>query len=116
MNRTRARFAFTIIEVIVALMMMGVAAAGLASALTGDRRLRDLAAAHSFAAGLARERLESLAALPCSPGASGTTSSAWGSEHWHAAASGSAWQLVDSLELRRSSAPLVIEARVACPE
>ena len=113
MNRRRA---FTLIEVLVALILMGVAAAGLVSALTGDRRLRDLAAAHLFAADRARERLESLAVLPCVAAASGASISAWGSERWTAAVSQSSWELADTLVLAHIAAPLVIRARVACPE
>jgi prepilin-type N-terminal cleavage/methylation domain-containing protein len=117
MNHGRARRAFTLIEVLVALIMMGVAATGLVSALTGDRRLRDLAAAHEFAADRARERIELLAALPCSSDASGSSVSAWGSERWRASSSQVAWYLTDSLiPTRRSAAPLVIVARVACPD
>jgi prepilin-type N-terminal cleavage/methylation domain-containing protein len=116
MNRRRARRAFTLIELLVALVIMCVAAAGLAGALTGDRRLRDSAAANAFAAGRARERIELLAALPCSPEASGASSSAWGSERWRAWSSSSTWHLTDSLVLRRSAAPVVIEAHVACPD
>ena len=49
------RRAFTLVELLVALIMVGVGVAGLVSALTGDRRLRDMAAAHAFAADRARE-------------------------------------------------------------
>ena len=115
MRQSRVRRAFTIVELLVALIIMGVAAAGLVGALTDDRRMRDLAGAHAFAADLARERLELLAALPCSQEASGTTASRWGSERWHAAPSRFSWSLTDSLSLDRSTATLVIEARVLCP-
>ncbi len=115
MKQARIPHAFTIIELLVALIIMGVAAAGLVGALTDDLRLRDLAGAHAFAAGLARERLELLAALPCSQDTSGTTASRWGSESWHAAPSRFSWSLTDSLHLNRSTLPLVIEARVLCP-
>ena len=116
MHRPRTRHAFTLVELLVALLLLGVAAEGLVSALTGDRRLRELAAAHSFAADRVRERLEQLAGLPCSPAASGTSGSAQVSEYWRASSSGFSWQLTDSLVLRGSTAPLVIEARVACPD
>jgi prepilin-type N-terminal cleavage/methylation domain-containing protein len=116
MNSRRAPRAFTIIEILVALILMGVAAAGLVSALTGDRRLRDLAASQTFAADRTRERLETLAALPCAAAASGTSASAWGSERWNASASQSSWQLTDTLSLVRVGAPLLVLARVGCPE
>ncbi len=110
------RRAFTIIEVLVALILMGVASAGLVTALTGDRRIRDMSAAQLFAADRARDRVETLALLPCASGASGTSASQWGSERWHASFSQAGWSLVDSLVLARSAVPLVIQARVACPD
>ena len=116
MKRFRSRRAFTIVELLVALVMMGIAAAALVSALTGDRRLRDLAAAHAFAADRARERLEWLAALPCAADVAGRSASAWGVESWRASPEALAWRLTDSLVLRRWEAPLVVEARVACPD
>jgi len=116
MNPRRARRAFTLIEILVALVMMGVAAAGLVSALTGDHRLREMAAVHTFAADRARERLELLAVLPCAGDVSGTSVSALGAERWRASASPSAWQLTDSLVPRPPGHALVIEARVACPD
>lgn len=115
----RPRNAFTLVEVLVALVLMGVAAAGLVTALTGDHRLREAAAAHSFAAARARERLELLATLACSADASGETTTVWGVERWHAQASPLAWRLTDSILPRPAAgpaaAPLVIEARIACP-
>ncbi len=116
MNLRRARRAFTLIEILVALIMMGVAAAGLVSALTGDHRLRDMAAVHTFAANRARERLELLAALPCAGDTSGTTVSALGAERWRASAAPPAWVLTDSIVPRPPAHVLVIEARVACPD
>jgi prepilin-type N-terminal cleavage/methylation domain-containing protein len=109
------RRAFTLVEVLVALVLMGVAAAGLVTALTGDHRVRELAAASSAAAGVARDRLELLSALPCSGDASGVTAFAWGAERWRAQASRSAWLLTDSLVPQSPATAIVIEARVACP-
>jgi prepilin-type N-terminal cleavage/methylation domain-containing protein len=116
MNRSCARRAFTIVEFLVALILVGIAATMLTSALIGDRRLRDLAAANSFAADRARERLEWLAATPCAAEASGQTVSAAGAETWHASGDAFEWHLTDSLVLHRSAARVIIEARVACPE
>ena len=116
MIRLRARQAFTLVELLVALIMLGVAAGGLVRALTGDRRLRDLAASHTFAADRMRDRLELLAALPCSAGASGTEPSAWGTERWRASPARFSWFVTDSIELRGSAVPIVLEARVPCPD
>jgi prepilin-type N-terminal cleavage/methylation domain-containing protein len=113
------RRAFTLVEVLVALVLMGVAAAGLVTALSGDHRMREAAAVQSFAAGRARERLELLAVLPCSGDSSGATISVWGVERWRAHASPPVWRLTDSIVPRPSAgsalAPVVIDARVACP-
>jgi prepilin-type N-terminal cleavage/methylation domain-containing protein len=108
------RRAFTLVEVLVALMIMGVGVAALVSALTGDRRLRDMAAAHTFAADRARERAELLAILPCAADTSGMAASAWATEHWRASPSRSQWSLTDSVVFARSTVPLVIRATVAC--
>ena len=100
----------------VALVLMGVAASGLVSALSSDLRLRGLAASHAFAAAQSRERLEALAGLPCTGAASGTSSSAWGDERWQAVPQALAWTVTDSIVLRSSAAPVVLIAHVACPE
>ena len=115
MKSRGTRRAFTIVEVLVALVIMGVACAGLAGGLTGDRRLRDLAAAELSAADRARERMELLAALPCDAESSGTNDAAWGTERWRATPATAAWHLTDSLRIRGSVAPLVFDLRVACP-
>jgi prepilin-type N-terminal cleavage/methylation domain-containing protein len=116
MTQLRVRQAFTLVELLVALIMLGVAAGGLVRALTGDRRIRDLAASHLFAADRMRERQELLAELPCSAGASGTESSPWGTERWRASPARFSWLVTDSIELRGSAVPIVLEARVPCPD
>lgn len=116
MNSLRSRRAFTLIEVLVALMMMGVAAAGLVGALAGDHRLREMAAAHTFAADRARERLELLAVLPCVGDTAGETVSALGAERWRASVLPPAWHLTDSIVPPPPAHAFVIEARVACPD
>ncbi|MFI5233471.1 MAG: prepilin-type N-terminal cleavage/methylation domain-containing protein [Gemmatimonadales bacterium] len=112
------RRAFTLVEVLVALVLMGVAAAGMVTALSGDHRLREAAAVRTFAAGRARERLELLATLPCSGDSSGASPSRWGVEYWRAQASPTGWRLTDSIVPAASagsgSAAVVIQARIAC--
>jgi prepilin-type N-terminal cleavage/methylation domain-containing protein len=110
------RRGFTLVEVLVALLMTGVASAGLVAALTGDRTLRDASAAQQFAADRARDRLEALALVRCTTDAAGSTASTFGTERWHASISQSAWSLTDSLILARSAVPVVFQARVACPD
>jgi prepilin-type N-terminal cleavage/methylation domain-containing protein len=116
MIRLQVRQAFTLVELLVALLMIGLAAAGLVRALTGDRRLRELASSHTFAADRMRDRLEQLAALPCSSLASGTEPSVWGTERWRASPSRYSWLVTDSIAIRGSAVPIVFEARVPCPD
>ena len=108
------RRAFTLVEVLVALVLMGAGAAALVTAVTGDHRLRERSAQNSFAAAAARARLEVLATLPCSGDLSGAVSSARGVEHWHATASAPVWRFTDSVTLQQAPVPIVIAARVAC--
>lgn len=111
----KPRLAFTLVEVLVALMLLGAAAGALVTALVGDHRLRERAAANTFAASVARARLEMLAASPCSGDVSGVTTSVRGTEHWWARASRPLWRLTDSILPPVPARPVVIEARVACP-
>jgi prepilin-type N-terminal cleavage/methylation domain-containing protein len=110
------RAGFSLVELLVALTLLGVGATGLAMTLAGDRRVRDLAVAHSRAAERARARLESLAGHPCGADTAGTSTAPWGAESWRATAANGSWRLTDAFLLRGSSRPLVIEARVACPD
>jgi prepilin-type N-terminal cleavage/methylation domain-containing protein len=112
----RPRAAFSLVELLIAIVLLGVGLAGLALALAGDRRLRDLADSDARAAARSRARVELLVARPCAVDTSGTSAEPWGSESWRAVAADGAWHLTDSLVLRRSHVPLVIEARVACPD
>lgn len=112
----RPRGAFSLVELLVAVTLLGVGAAGLALALAGDRRVRDLAEADARVADRVRARIELLAARPCGIDTAGASVEPWGAESWRAIAVLGAWHLTDSLVPRRSNAPLVIEARVACPD
>jgi prepilin-type N-terminal cleavage/methylation domain-containing protein len=112
----RPRPAFTLAEIVVALVLLGVGAAGLAGGIIGHGRLSDLASQHAFAAERVRAHLELLAARRCTADTADTAVERWGVEAWRAVAGTGAWTLTDSLALRRVAHPLVIEARVACPE
>jgi type II secretory pathway pseudopilin PulG len=112
----KPRRALSLVEVVVALAVLGVSMAALALALAGDHRLRSLAAANAGAARNARARLELLATRACPGDTAGAQTEPWGAEVWRAVVNGRTWRLTDSLMLRRSTAPLVIEARVACIE
>lgn len=109
------RNAFSLVEVLVALTLVSVAAAGLAVVLSGDRRLRDFAAAHDEVARRARERLEWLAIRPCLADTGGVSAGRWGSEQWRATVAANRWTLVDSVLPLRVTRAIGIHATIACP-
>jgi prepilin-type N-terminal cleavage/methylation domain-containing protein len=111
------RSAFSLVEVLTALALLGVAAAGLAAAAMADRRLRTLAAQRTSAASAIRDRLEALAARPCARGdTAGVRALASGTERWRALALPGAWRVVDSVSPSGSGPVISVEARVACPD
>jgi type II secretory pathway pseudopilin PulG len=110
------RRALSLVEVVVALSLIGVAGAALVAALVGDLRLRALASSHDGAAHRAHERLELLAIRSCSRDTSGSSVEVWGAELWRAAVNGRSWRLIDSASLRASRSVLAIDARIGCPE
>jgi type II secretory pathway pseudopilin PulG len=112
----RSRRALTLVEVVVALSVVGVAGAALVAALVADLRLRNLASSHDAAAHRARDRLGQLAIRACVRDTSGSSLEAWGTEAWRATVEGRSWRLIDSASLRSSRAVLAIDARVGCPE
>jgi len=110
----RPRQAYSLIEVLVACALLGAGTASLALALSSDHRLRSMAAAHQGAARRARLHLELLAARACGADTGGASVAEWGTEAWRASVTGGSWRLVDSLRVRGSQVPLVIDAFVAC--
>jgi prepilin-type N-terminal cleavage/methylation domain-containing protein len=112
----KTRRAFSLVEVVVALTVLGISVAALAPALAGDHRLRGLAAETAGAARTASAHLELLATRACPGDTAGAQVEPWGGEWWRAVANRRTWRLTDSLAVRRSTAPIVIDARVACIE
>jgi prepilin-type N-terminal cleavage/methylation domain-containing protein len=110
-----SRSGFTLVELIVALVLLGVGGATLATALVGERRLRELATVESGIAIAARERLAWLAARRCDAGLGGRRVERWGEERWAASPSGGAWTLGDTLAPNGARVPVLIFTRVACP-
>jgi prepilin-type N-terminal cleavage/methylation domain-containing protein len=111
----RSRPAFSLVEVLIALVLLGVGAAGLASAQLGDQRLRAMAATHATLASRARDRWSALALLPCGADTAGTARGSWGRERWSATVADGRWLLVDSLRGPDDRTPILFSARVACP-
>ena len=111
------RAAFTLVEIIVALTLLAVGAAGLASALTVDKQLRDTAQVRTRMAAQLRLRLGAIAAMRCASDTSGVARESWGDERWRATSRGDRAHLVDSLIPAR---PLLavrataLETEIAC--
>jgi prepilin-type N-terminal cleavage/methylation domain-containing protein len=116
MSPAHPRTAFTLVELLVALALLGVGVTALATALLSDIRLRNLAAGESGAAAQLRDRIELLAVAPCTGDTSAAELAPWGAARWHASPRAGVWHLVDSVTPRRVHTALVIEVRVACPD
>ena len=112
----KPRHALSLVEVVVALTVVGIAVAAVAIALAGDYRLRGLAAAEEGAATEARSRLEFLAVRPCVRDTAGMSVEPWGRNAWRAVVDGRTWRLTDTLVVRRRTSAIVIETRIACAE
>ena len=111
-----SRAAFTLVEIIVALTLLAVGAAGLASALTADKQLRDAARARTQMAAQLRLRIGTIAAS-CAGDSSGVAHGSWGDERWRSVGSGARAQLIDTLIPRRrllGGRPLAIDTEIAC--
>ncbi|MBI3567627.1 MAG: prepilin-type N-terminal cleavage/methylation domain-containing protein [Gemmatimonadetes bacterium] len=108
------RRAFTLVEVLVALTVLALAVAALASTLTAGRRLRLTAQSHDAFAINVRNRVERLAAR-CGVGdISGVASRAWGSERWRSVAGVDTWSLADSLTAPSGRVVLGVDVVVTC--
>jgi prepilin-type N-terminal cleavage/methylation domain-containing protein len=111
------RTAFTLVEIIVALTLLAVGAAGLASALTIDKKLRDASQVRTRMAAQLRMRIAAIAAARCVGDTSGVAHDWWGDERWRATSGGDRAHLVDSLIPSRpllAIRPTALETEIAC--
>jgi len=111
-----ARRGGTLIELLVALLLLDLALLSLASAgALAARRIGD-AGRRSRAASSSANRLERLAALPCAAMAGGSAQLEPGvTESWFVARQGVVVELADSIEvLGRASDRVVLRRRVLC--
>jgi prepilin-type N-terminal cleavage/methylation domain-containing protein len=108
------RRAFTLVEVLVALVLLALAVAALGTTLTADRRLRTEALVYDAAALRLRERIEVLAARCAGADTSGWIAGAWGAERWRAVASAGAWSLSDSVLTADGRVTLAVDAAIVC--
>ncbi|MDQ3696939.1 MAG: prepilin-type N-terminal cleavage/methylation domain-containing protein [Gemmatimonadota bacterium] len=102
-RRPLARAGFTVVEVIVAIMILTVGVLGLASTAATVTRMMGSAEIESDAATIATARFETLRATRC-PVASGSASGAGISERWVVSQMGNAafrmYQVVDTVQYR----------------
>lgn len=112
----RRRTAFSLVELLTALLLLGVGlaafvrAAGAVSRLENDARLRRALAV------VTQARLDTLAAEPCGPARSGKAHFAGVGERWSAASDGRRWVVSDSITIgARPSFSRVYTTALTCP-
>lgn len=116
MKNPRVRRGATLIELLVALLLLDVALLGLASMSAVAARRTGEAGRRSRAAVAAGNRLERLAAAPCAAMAGGTAAPEPGFvEVWAVRALRDAVELTDSIDLQgRSPEQIIVRRRVLC--
>ena len=114
---------FSIVEALVATMLVGVASTILASALTVRTAARREGALDAAAARALADLLRALAARPCwaadtSAELTRETSAGTALVRWQARRSGSGWAFAESVSVRAGTAPgstgVETEGRIAC--
>jgi len=95
---THSRFAFTIVEALVALAVVGIASAALAVSLAASGSLRRRATARLATGQALGARLAMLAARPCTAADTNGVVTAGGiTEWWTARRVGAGWAFTDSI-------------------
>jgi len=88
------RTAFSLVELLVALVLLAVGLAACVRAAAAVARLEGDAARRRLVADVLRARLDSLAATACGPDAAGRAASGGITEDWQATSDGRRWRLV----------------------
>jgi prepilin-type N-terminal cleavage/methylation domain-containing protein len=94
------RTAFSLIELLTALVLLAVGLAAFARAAGAVARLENDARLRRAIADVTQARLDSLAAAPCGPSRSGQAQFAGIGERWTATSEGRRWLVSDSLAVR----------------
>ena len=122
-RRRRARAGFTLVELMVAIMVMAVGVLGLAGTAVAVARLTGGAAQQTIAANLAATRFEQLRSSPCAAIKAGSATTRGVSEKWVVTSMGvaagvSTFDVVDSLAFttrnKRTPALQVYRSYVRC--
>lgn len=113
-DRNGAPPAFTLVEALVAIVLVGMAGAALAASFTTGSALRGRATVLTSAAGIAHSRIAALASRSCAAAdTSGTTVARGASGSWTARRDGAGWAWSDSLRAGQA-VPIRLEGTVTC--
>ena len=114
--QTSSRSAFTVVEALVATMIMGVAGALLAAALTVTTAARRRASLDVRTAALVHERVAVLARRPCAAAdTTGTAQVGNATAWWTARRVGSGWAFAESVRVPGAAARPAQTGLVSCP-
>jgi type II secretory pathway pseudopilin PulG len=109
------RAAFTIVEALVAIAMMGIAGAFLAAAYTVTTAARRSAVLDARSADAVHLRIAFLSRRPCAaPDTSATVLNGRVMEAWRARRSGSGWNFVDSVAMPGAPPRASVTGTVPC--
>mgnify|MGYP001612196433 FL=1 len=112
----RARSAFSLVELLTALVLLAVGLAAFARAAASVARLENDARLRRALAEATQSRLDSLAAQPCGPALRGEAGHAGVDERWSATSDGRHWSLSDSIAVRsRPTFARTYVVAVPCP-
>lgn len=118
-KRRRSQSGFTVVEVLVAIVIMALGVLGLAGTASSVSRLIGGGAQQTLAANIAMSRFEQLRSTACASMAAGTATTRGMTEHWIVTASGtSLYTATDTVTYKtaggRRPAPLVFTSFVKC--
>lgn len=113
-NRNGPPPAFTLVEALVAIVLVGMAGAALAASFTTGSALRGRATVLTSAAEIAHSQIAALASRSCAAAdTSGTTVAPGASGSWTASRAGAGWAWSDSLRAGQA-VPIRLEGAVTC--
>jgi Tfp pilus assembly protein PilV len=111
---SRPRAGVSIIEVLIACVLLTVAVLGIVGAATSISKQTGNSRRQIQAAGMAQQRLDSLRSLPCSGMASGSATRQGIAQTWTVSGSGNTRTIVLQMTLPRLTNPLTYRTLVPC--
>jgi len=113
--RSRPAPGFTVVEAIIAIALLGVAAASLASAMAASATLRARAEARFGAAAGTADRVAQLGRRPCAAAdTAGSDRRRRTTERWAAARVQQGWAAAETVFVARIAEPTIVHMLVAC--